>query len=120
VYVLDELRNAWWRYGATRHRLYGGAAPVTPPAVGRGRRESNRAPRQEGNRAPRLKLGSRKNKPLARLFRSIGGWFRGLGDEDELAAPGCQSCVVETIPLAVQAQKRQQAFNATDAMLEFD
>jgi hypothetical protein len=61
-----------------------------------------------------------KRKPLARLFRSIGGWFRGLGDEDEFAAPACHSCVVETIPLAVRTQKRQQAFNAIDAMLESD
>jgi hypothetical protein len=37
-----------------------------------------------------------------------------------LAAPACQSCAVETIPLAVQTQKRQQAFNAIDAMLESD
>jgi hypothetical protein len=37
-----------------------------------------------------------------------------------LAAAACQSCAVETIPLAVQTQKRQHAFSAIDAMLESD
>jgi len=37
-----------------------------------------------------------------------------------LAAAACQSCAVETIPLAVQTEKRHHAFTAIDAMIESD
>jgi hypothetical protein len=37
-----------------------------------------------------------------------------------LGAAACYSCAAETIPLAVQTQKRQHAFSAIDATLESD
>jgi hypothetical protein len=43
-----------------------------------------------------------------------------IGDEDEFGRGGMSELRGRNDPLAVQTQKRQQAFNAIDAMLESD